>query len=110
MDVTKSTVGRAPLPKRTERDMHSDTFEANLKSGTIALPKGVTSLSQSFQRFELDKQAEKELEKMQKRLEDDRRKYEMLKDIRKKKQQAAMHARATELSARLQELETQESD
>ena len=110
MDVTKSTVGRAPLPKRTERDMHSDTYEANLKSGTFALPKGVTSLSQSFQRFELDKQAEKELEKMQQRLEDDRRKYEMLKDIRKKKQQAAMHARATELSARLQELETQESD
>eukprot|EP00943_MAST-04B_sp_MAST-4B-sp1_P003813 g3813.t1 len=110
MDITKSTVGRAPAPKRLDRDMHSDTYEKNLKSGTFALPKGVTSLSQSFQRFELDKQEEKELEKMQKRLEDDKRKFEMLKDIRKKKQQAAMHARATELSARLSELEQQESD
>ena len=56
MDITKSTVGRAPAPKRLDRDMHSDTYEQNLKSGTFALPKGVTSLSQSFQRFELDKQ------------------------------------------------------
>ena len=108
MAGTGKTVSRAPGVGR--RDMSTEAYDQGLKSETFVLPKGVTSLSESYQRFELDTQEEKELEKMAVKLEEDKRKYALLKDIRKKKQQAAMHARANELSKRMEDLEQEESN
>ena len=67
MDVTASTVGRA-RNQNALIGICTQYVPGNLNSGKFAMPKGVTSLSQSFQRFELDKN-EEELEKMQEKLE-----------------------------------------
>jgi hypothetical protein len=102
--------GRAVSPKATDRDLSTEAFNRGMeRTGNLGMMKGVTSMSESYQKFELDTQEEKELEKMALKLEQDKRRFELLTDMRKKKKQAAMHARANELSKKLSELEKEES-